>query len=90
MDFIVLQASDNVTSLGVAVLNNFNVYPDKYWYWIGAAAILGFAVLFNVLYTLALMYLNGKKSTFLLCQTRIFFFYLLFLSEDFNALVSIN
>ncbi|BBG98920.1 ABC-2 and Plant PDR ABC-type transporter family protein [Prunus dulcis] len=52
-------ASDNVTSLGVAVLNNFNVYPDQYWYWIGAAAILGFAVLFNVLYTLALMYLNA-------------------------------
>lgn len=61
MDFIMLQASDNVTRLGVAVLNNFNVYPDKYWYWIGAAAILGFAVLFNVLYTLALMYLNGKN-----------------------------
>ncbi|CAL9009960.1 unnamed protein product [Prunus brigantina] len=52
-------ASDNVTRLGVAVLNNFNVYPDKYWYWIGAAAILGFAVLFNILYTLALMYLNA-------------------------------
>lgn len=62
MDFIMLQASDNVTRLGVAVLNNFNVYPDKYWYWIGAAAILGFAVLFNVLYTLALMYLNGKNQ----------------------------
>ncbi|VVA18637.1 PREDICTED: pleiotropic drug resistance [Prunus dulcis] len=56
-------ASDNVTSLGVAVLNNFNVYPDQYWYWIGAAAILGFAVLFNVLYTLALMYLNVSYWT---------------------------
>lgn len=62
MDFIVLQASDNVTSLGVAVLNNFGVYPDKNWYWIGAAATLGFAVLFNVIYTLALMYLNGKNQ----------------------------
>ncbi|BFG24412.1 hypothetical protein CerSpe_106880 [Prunus speciosa] len=52
-------ASDNVTSLGVAVLNNFGVFPDKNWYWIGAAAILGFAVLFNVIYTIALMYLNA-------------------------------
>ncbi|XP_059640915.1 ABC transporter G family member 29-like [Cornus florida] len=52
-------ASDNATRLGVAVLNSFDVSPDRSWFWIGAAAILGFAVLFNILFTLALMYLDA-------------------------------
>ncbi|THG15793.1 hypothetical protein TEA_023653 [Camellia sinensis var. sinensis] len=51
-------ASDNVTALGVAVLKNFDVFPERNWFWIGAAALLGFVVVFNVLFTLALMYLN--------------------------------
>ncbi|GMH14252.1 hypothetical protein Nepgr_016093 [Nepenthes gracilis] len=57
-------ASDNVTSLGVAVLKNFNVFPHSYWYWIGAGALLGFIILFNVIYTIALTYLNpiGKPQ----------------------------
>ncbi|MBA0807578.1 hypothetical protein Gohar_023374, partial [Gossypium harknessii] len=58
------KASDNITSLGVQVLRNFDVPNDKNWYWIGAGALLGFAVLFNVLFTFALMYLNplGKPQ----------------------------
>ncbi|KAK8645923.1 hypothetical protein V6N13_119727 [Hibiscus sabdariffa] len=58
------KASDNVTSLGIQVLRNFDVPTNKNWYWIGAAALLGFTVLFNVLFTFALMYLNplGKPQ----------------------------
>lgn len=50
--------------LGVAVLENANVFPEQKWYWIGAAALLGFAILFNVLFTLALMFLDpsGKPQ----------------------------
>ncbi|KAK6268105.1 hypothetical protein QUC31_012265 [Theobroma cacao] len=57
-------ASDNVTRLGVAVLRNFDVPNDKNWFWIGVAALLGFTVLFNILFTFALMYLNplGKPQ----------------------------
>ncbi|GAB4850286.1 transcription factor [Ancistrocladus abbreviatus] len=57
-------ASDNVTRLGLAVLRNFNVFPHKYWYWIGAGALVGFIILFNVVYTIALTYLNpfGKPQ----------------------------
>ncbi|KAJ8638657.1 hypothetical protein MRB53_012924 [Persea americana] len=57
-------ASDGVTKLGVAVLNNIDVYPESYWFWIGSAALLGFTILFNVLFTFALMYLNplGKPQ----------------------------
>ncbi|KAF3450694.1 hypothetical protein FNV43_RR06783 [Rhamnella rubrinervis] len=58
------RGSDNVTSLGEAVLKNFNVFTDKNWLWIGSGALLGFAILFNVLFTLTLMYLSppGKPQ----------------------------
>ena len=59
---IPLQASYNATRLGVAVLESFGVFSDKNWYLIGAGGLLGFTVLFNVLYTLALMYLNRKDN----------------------------
>ncbi|KAL3824398.1 hypothetical protein ACJIZ3_020427 [Penstemon smallii] len=52
------KASDNVTRLGVAVLNNFNIFPEEKLYWIGIVALLGFTLLFNLLFTFALMYLN--------------------------------
>ena len=58
---IAFQASDNATRLGAAVLDSFGVYTDKNWYWIGTAAILGFAVLFNVLFTFALEYFSRKS-----------------------------
>ncbi|KAJ0964794.1 hypothetical protein J5N97_025932 [Dioscorea zingiberensis] len=53
-----------IKSLGVAVLENANVFPEKKWYWIGAGALLGYSILFNVLFTLSLMYLNplGKPQ----------------------------
>ncbi|KAJ0964795.1 hypothetical protein J5N97_025933 [Dioscorea zingiberensis] len=53
-----------IKSLGIAVLENANVFPEKKWYWIGAGALLGFAILFNMLFTLSLMYLNplGKPQ----------------------------
>ncbi|KAG5537776.1 hypothetical protein RHGRI_025028 [Rhododendron griersonianum] len=57
-------ASDNVSSLGVAVLKNFGVFPERKWFWMGVAALSGFTALYNVLFTLALMYLNplGKPQ----------------------------
>ncbi|GAB2293475.1 ABC transporter G member 42 [Dionaea muscipula] len=58
------QAPDNLTSIGVAVLQTFDVSPERDWYWIGAAALVGFSILFNVLFTISLMYLNpiGKPQ----------------------------
>ncbi|KAF9615291.1 hypothetical protein IFM89_022618 [Coptis chinensis] len=57
-------ASDNFTSLGVQVLKDRDIYPERYWFWIGCAALFGFVVLFNVLFTFALMFLNpvGQKQ----------------------------
>ncbi|TQE12215.1 hypothetical protein C1H46_002140 [Malus baccata] len=53
------EALDNVTRVGEAVLNNFDVYHNKNWFWIGSGALLGFIVLFNSLYTVTLMYLSA-------------------------------
>ncbi|KAI3818690.1 hypothetical protein L1987_12505 [Smallanthus sonchifolius] len=60
--------SDNTTRLGVAILQNIGVTPDRNWFWIGAAALFGLAVLFNILFTLALAYLDapGKPQATIL------------------------
>ncbi|KAB5574280.1 hypothetical protein DKX38_001474 [Salix brachista] len=65
------QGSNNTIRLGTAVLKNFDVYTDKNWYWIGTAAILGFAVLFNILFTFALAYLSpaGKSQAMITKET---------------------
>ncbi|KAL3720970.1 hypothetical protein ACJRO7_005737 [Eucalyptus globulus] len=49
--------------LGLAVLNMYDLSSEN-WYWIGASALIGFIILLNVLYTLALTYLNpfGKPQ----------------------------
>ncbi|KAF8083300.1 hypothetical protein N665_0783s0010 [Sinapis alba] len=54
------QSSDNSTSLGLAVLHMFDAFTDPNWYWIGVGVILGFTILFNILVTLALAFLNRK------------------------------
>ncbi|EAZ13392.1 hypothetical protein OsJ_03311 [Oryza sativa Japonica Group] len=53
--------------LGVAVLENSGVFTNKEWYWIATGALLGFTILFNVLFSLSLMYLNpvGKPQSIL-------------------------
>ncbi|KAI3740632.1 hypothetical protein L2E82_31102 [Cichorium intybus] len=64
-------ASDNVTELGVAVLKTFDVTPNNNKYWIGAVVLLGFAVVFNFLFTFALTYLNplGKAQAIISKET---------------------
>ncbi|XP_031487459.1 ABC transporter G family member 42-like [Nymphaea colorata] len=58
------KAADNIRSLGIAVLDNVDVFATKNWYWIGVAALVGFTVLFNFLFTIALQYLDplGKPQ----------------------------
>jgi hypothetical protein len=46
--------------LGVAMLQNVDVDPKKNWNWIGSTGLLGFTILFDVLVTFSLMYLNRK------------------------------
>ncbi|XP_071711640.1 ABC transporter G family member 35-like [Rutidosis leptorrhynchoides] len=53
------RSSDNSTNLGFAVLKNLDIPTSESSYWIGAGALLGFALLFNVLFTVALAYLEA-------------------------------
>lgn len=57
-----LQSGDGETKLGLKVLQVFDVFPDESWYWKGAGALFGIVILLNVIFTLALMYLNRKHS----------------------------
>ncbi|KAK8608426.1 hypothetical protein V6N13_023850 [Hibiscus sabdariffa] len=66
-----MQASDGSPNLGVQVLRSFDVPNNENWYWIGAGALMGFTVLFNILFTFALMYLNplGKPQAIISEET---------------------
>ncbi|XP_061353915.1 pleiotropic drug resistance protein 1-like isoform X2 [Gastrolobium bilobum] len=45
-------------TLGIQVLESRGFFTDAYWYWIGIGALIGFMFLFNIIYTVALTYLN--------------------------------
>ncbi|WVZ20778.1 hypothetical protein V8G54_008100 [Vigna mungo] len=50
--------------LGVKVLKSRGIFPEAYWYWIGVGASIGYMLLFNFLFPLALQYLDpfGKPQ----------------------------
>ncbi|XP_020587829.1 LOW QUALITY PROTEIN: ABC transporter G family member 42-like [Phalaenopsis equestris] len=49
-------------SIGLEVLETIGVFPEKKWYWLGIGALSGFAILFNVVFTLALTYLGPIET----------------------------
>uniref|UniRef100_A0A0E0JL12 ABC transporter domain-containing protein n=1 Tax=Oryza punctata TaxID=4537 RepID=A0A0E0JL12_ORYPU len=62
----IVNSSASNETLGVQVLKSRGVFPEAKWYWIGFGAMLGFTILFNALFTLALTYLrpygNSRQS----------------------------
>ncbi|KAJ6434978.1 hypothetical protein OIU84_000261 [Salix udensis] len=58
---------NSTESLGVTVLKSRGIFPEAQWYWIGVGALIGYTLLFNFLFTLALKYLNpfGKPQAML-------------------------
>ncbi|KAF3450816.1 hypothetical protein FNV43_RR06905 [Rhamnella rubrinervis] len=51
-------------SLGIEVLKSRGFFTKAYWYWIGIGALIGYVLLFNAGFVLALTYLNefGKSQ----------------------------
>ncbi|MBA0571637.1 hypothetical protein Golob_002018, partial [Gossypium lobatum] len=45
-------------SVGKVLLQSRGMYTEEFWYWICVAALLGFSLLFNLLFIVALTYLN--------------------------------
>nr|POE66839.1 pleiotropic drug resistance protein 1 [Quercus suber] len=56
---------NSMEPLGVEVLKSRGFFTHAYWYWIGVGALIGFILLFNAAFTLALTYLNplGKPQS---------------------------
>uniref|UniRef100_A0A6V7QUP9 ABC transporter domain-containing protein n=1 Tax=Ananas comosus var. bracteatus TaxID=296719 RepID=A0A6V7QUP9_ANACO len=54
-------------TLGVAVLKSRGMFTEAKWYWIGLGALVGFVLIFNFLFTVALSYLKslGKAQPIL-------------------------
>ncbi|KAL9251895.1 ABC transporter G family member 32-like protein [Drosera capensis] len=50
--------------LGDAVLKSRSLFTEKQWYWIGVGALVGYTILFNILFTVFLACLNplGKRQ----------------------------
>ncbi|WCJ40334.1 ABC transporter G family member 40 [Euphorbia peplus] len=48
--------------LGVEVLNSRGFFTHAYWYWIGVGALVGFTLLYNFLFTLALTFLGPLQN----------------------------
>ncbi|CAD5187842.1 unnamed protein product [Musa acuminata subsp. malaccensis] len=56
-------AKYNIT-LGESALKEYGMFTESYWFWIGICALFGYTILFNILFTLFLTYLNplGKQQ----------------------------
>lgn len=50
----------NGDTVGVAVMKTRGFFPYSYWYWIGAGALVGFVLILNLAYTLALGYVKRQ------------------------------
>ncbi|KAG2598998.1 ABC transporter G family member 36 [Panicum virgatum] len=61
----ILNSTASNDTLGVQTLKSRGVFPEAKWYWIGFGAMIGFTILFNALFTLALTYLKpyGNSRT---------------------------
>lgn len=52
--------TNGTETIGVALLKSRGFFPYSYWYWIGAGALVGFILLLNLGYAVALDYLNRE------------------------------
>ncbi|KDP41963.1 hypothetical protein JCGZ_26981 [Jatropha curcas] len=48
--------------LGIQVLKFRGFFPDAHWYWIGVGALVGFTLLYNFCFTLALTFLGPLQK----------------------------
>lgn len=59
--YLQLQFTPNSNkTLGVQALESRGFFTHAYWYWIGVGALIGFMFLFNIVYAIALTYLNRE------------------------------
>lgn len=54
----------NEPTVGKALLKSRGFYTEEYWFWICIGALLGFSIIFNILFILSLTYLDSKSYPF--------------------------
>jgi hypothetical protein len=79
----IVNSSASNETLGVQVLKSRGVFPEARWYWIGFGAMIGFTILFNALFTLALTYLRREYTL----RTDLLFFLELAISKHENDFI---
>lgn len=59
-------------TIGKALLKSRNLFDGDGWYWISVGALIGFSLVFNICFVVALTYLNRKalKTLFLMESER--------------------
>lgn len=65
-------ASISASTVGTAFLKSRGMFTSGYWYWLAIGALIGFIILFNILFVLSITYLNRKLH--ILIRTSIFHF----------------
>lgn len=68
--------------LGVEVLKSRGFFTNAYWYWIGVGALVGFTLLYNLCFTLALTFLGRAYLylvQFIIPDSNVFFSLLILL-----------
>lgn len=65
--FTYMQPSSTTSNktLGNAIIEMRGLFAEARFYWIGIGALIGFCAIFNILFTLALAYLNRKSMMLL-------------------------
>ncbi|GMI91957.1 ATP-binding cassette G39, PLEIOTROPIC DRUG RESISTANCE 11, pleiotropic drug resistance 11 [Hibiscus trionum] len=53
----------HVTTVGELILKSRGFFTEDHWFWICVAALFGFSILFNVLFIVALTYLNPLRDS---------------------------
>ena len=71
---------------GIAVLQNRGLHSETYYYWIGVGALVGFILIFNLLFTIVLSYFHREYKGFLQRQISLFT-YLERLTQDLHTAI---
>ncbi|KAK1439447.1 hypothetical protein QVD17_05265 [Tagetes erecta] len=48
----------NASTVGKALLKSRSFFTEEYWFWISLGALIGFSIIFNILFIVALTFLN--------------------------------
>jgi hypothetical protein len=53
-------SGNGTKSLGVQVLESRGQFSHAYWYWLGVGALVGFIIIFNIGFTVAIALMPGE------------------------------